>query len=318
MKTLDKSSLRIVFFGTPGFGIPSLNKILSEGYNLVACISQPDKKSGRGHKIKMTPVKEWAKGHGIPCYQPAKISSDEGVSLLNSLNPDLCITAAYGQILSDNVLSVPVFGIYNIHASLLPEYRGSAPINWAIIKGEKESGVTIMKTVRRLDAGDIILQKRTMIGSDETAGELYTRLSILGAEALSDALGLLVSDSIKPVKQDESSSSYFPMFAREFGKIDFNTTCSDIYNFYRGTFPYPGCYFFYKGVKIKVVELSFDRCSHNYNPGMIVKANHKDGIIISCCDGLISIDKIKYPGKGVTDSCSFTLGHELETNYYLE
>lgn len=318
MKALDRSSLRIVFFGTPDFGIPSLNKMLSEGYNLVACISQPDKKSGRGHKIKMTPVKEWAIEHDIPCYQPEKISSDDGVSLLKSLKPDLCITAAYGQILSDKVLSVPVFGIYNIHASLLPAYRGSAPINWAIIKGEKESGVTIMKTVRRLDAGDIILQRRTNIGSDETAGELYTRLSILGADALSEALDLLISDSVNPVKQNESASSYFPMFTKDFGKIDFNTTCSDIYDFYRGTLPYPGCYFFYKGIKIKVVELSFDRCSHNYNPGMIVKANHIDGIIISCCDGLISIDKIKYPGKGVTDSRSFTLGHELETNYYLE
>lgn len=315
---LDKSSLRIVFFGTPDYGIPSLNRMISEGYNLVACISQPDKRAGRGHKIKPTPVKEWSLTHHIPCFQPEKVSSEEGISLLSDLHPDLCITAAYGQILSEKVLSIPTYGIYNIHASLLPEYRGSAPINWAIINGETETGVTIMKTVKILDAGDIIHQKRIKIAPDETAGELYDKLSILGAEALSEALLLLLSDSLMPVKQDESNSSYYPMFSGEFGKINFNATCSDIYNFYRGTFPYPGSYFIYKGIKIKVMGLSFEHCSHSYDPCQIIKANHKDGIVISCIDGFIRLEKIKYPGKGVTDSKSFMLGHEIDINYTLE
>ena len=238
--------------------------------------------------------------------------------MLKELRPDVCVTAAFGQILSEELLSIPKYGVFNVHASLLPELRGSAPIQWAIINGKEKTGVTIMRTAYKLDAGDIITQDELDIPSEMNAGELYDKLSVLGAKTLKKALMALISGEIEYTPQDDEKHTYFPMFKKDFGCIDFSWDCKRVYDFVRGTDPYPGCFIVYDGMRIKVKKVSFDICSHKYAFGEIVCADRKEGFKVAARDGIVSLLEIQCPGKKAVLAKDYFLGNSICTGTVLE
>ena len=234
--------MRIVFMGTPEFAVPSLRALLDNGYEVVGAITQPDRPAGRGHKLTPCPVKLLAQERGVPVYQFEKIKNQEGVDCLRALKPELVVTAAFGQLLSKEILEIPQYGTVNVHASLLPKYRGSAPINWCILNGEKVAGVTTMLTDIGMDTGDMLLKAQTDIGELETAGELTQRLSEIGAKLLIDTLKFYPHGGLKSVPQNEAESSYQPMLTKEMGKIDWTRSAQEIACQVRGLNPWPCAY----------------------------------------------------------------------------
>ena len=310
-----KKSSKIVFMGTPDFGVPSLRMLIEEGYNVAGCITQPDRKSGRGNKLTPPPAKICAQDHCIPVYQFEKISSEEGEKFLSELKPDLLITAAFGHILSENILSIPKFGCINVHASLLPKYRGSAPIQWAIINGEVKTGITTMYTVKALDAGDILEQDIVPITPEMTGGELYNELSILGAKTLKRTLKKLEDGTLKRMPQDPAEASYFPMFTKDFWEIDFNKSCRDIINFIRAANPMPGAYVLYNGERIKVYKASIFPLDSSAQPGEVIVADDKNGLLVAASDGVLSLDVIKRSGSKQMNAKDSLRGRKIEPGY---
>ena len=219
--------MRIVFMGTPDFAVPSLKALVEGGYSVVGVVTQPDRPKGRGKKLAMSPVKEYAIQQGIPVLQPERISRDGYEDLLN-LHPDLCVTAAFGQILSQKILDIPPLGTINVHASLLPKHRGSAPIAWAMVQGDKTTGVTTMMTARGIDNGDMLLKAETPIDPAETCGELTARLSEIGAKLLMDTLKALENGTLERIPQDESQMTYDPKLEKDMGVIDWTQDAADI------------------------------------------------------------------------------------------
>ena len=233
---------RVVFMGTPEFAVPSLDALLDAGYEVVGAFTQPDRPSGRGHKLAAFPVKQRALERGVPVYQFERVRGQKGLDTMRALKPDVVVTAAFGQILSKKLLEVPVYGTVNVHASLLPKYRGAAPINWCILEGETVSGVTTMLTDPGIDTGDMLLTRQVEIGENETAGELTLRLSHVGAELLIETLAGYLKGEITPVRQDESQMSHQPMLDKEMGRIDWNRSAREIACQVRGLNPWPVAY----------------------------------------------------------------------------
>ncbi|MCQ2399944.1 MAG: methionyl-tRNA formyltransferase, partial [Clostridia bacterium] len=246
--------MKIVYLGTPDFAVFPLEKIIEAGYDVEAVVTQPDRPVGRKQILTPSPVKDCAIKHGLKVFQYEKIRL-EGVDDLKALKPDLMITCAFGQILSKEILDIPTFGTINIHASLLPKLRGSSPIQWAVINGEKETGVTIMFTDVGVDTGDIVMQKKIEILPDETAGELFDRLSVLGGETVVEALKNIVNGNYTRTPQDHALATHTVMLKKEDGKIDFNRTTDEVYNFIRGMNPWPVAYFYIGGEQIKVFKM---------------------------------------------------------------
>lgn len=235
--------MRLIFMGTPEFAVSSLSRLVADGHTVAAAFTQPDKPAGRGNRLLQPPVKSFALAHGISVFQPARIKTNEEVrATFEAIAPDACIVAAYGKILPEWMLSIPRLGCINVHASLLPAYRGAAPINWAIANGERETGVTIMQMDAGLDTGPMLARRALTIPDDETAAELSTRLASLGAELLSESLPRLELGEIGPVPQDNSEATYAPMLSREDGLIDWSQTATRIANRIRGFQPWPGCH----------------------------------------------------------------------------
>lgn len=232
--------MRIVFMGTPEFAVPSLQALCENGYQVVGVFTQPDRPKGRGNKMTASPVKEYAVSQGIPVYQPLRIRRD-GVEDLKALAPDLCVTAAFGQILSQEILDIPPMGNINVHASLLPRHRGSAPINWAILQGDKQAGVTTMMMDKGIDTGDMLLKSATDILPGETAGELTQRMSRMGAELLLKTLEELKAGTLVRIPQDESAMTYDPMLDKAMGMVDWSQPAQNIVNRIHGLNPWPGC-----------------------------------------------------------------------------
>ena len=248
--------MRIVFLGTPDFGVPSLKALVEAGHDVVGVFTQPDKPKGRGNKMLPSPVKVCAQGFGIPVFQPVKIRVD-GVEDLRALAPDLCVTAAFGQILSQEVLDIPKIGTVNVHSSLLPKYRGSAPINWAVMEGETVTGVTTMMTDNGLDTGDILLKREVPILPGETAEELTLRLAPIGAELLIETVRRLEAGDCPREKQNEAEASYFPMLKKEMGDIDWNLPAEKIVNLVRGLTPWPGtCFAWGEGETVNCLRMT--------------------------------------------------------------
>lgn len=311
-------NFKIVFMGTPAFAVPSLKMLIREKYNTVAVITQPDRKAGRGHKLTPPPVKAVAEEAGIPVYQFEKIRVPEGVALLKELAPDIMITAAFGHILTEEILAIPNYGCINVHASLLPKLRGAAPIQWAIINGEKKTGVTTMYTALALDAGDILEQESIDIPEEMTAGGLYDKLSILGAEVLEKTLQKLADGTLVRTPQDEAEATYFPMFKRGFGEIDFTKNGSEIRDFVRGTNPAPGAYMMYRDEKIKVYRVAVHQYSGAEPCGTILYADSKRGLGIRSADGMVSIEELKRCGARCMDARDCLCGRPLEVGYVFE
>lgn len=308
---MKKSELKIVFMGTPDFALPSLQMLIDEGFCTAAVFTQPDRQSGRGHKMLPPPVKTLALEFSLPVFQFEKVRTPEGVAALQSLAPDLLITAAYGQILTQEILDIPKMGCINVHASLLPKYRGAAPVQWAVINGEKKTGVTTMMTALALDAGDMLEKDEVPIPDDMTAGELYGQLSRLGAQTLKRTLFKLLEGTLARTPQDETKASYFPMFKKGFGQIDFNRTCMQIRDFVRGTNPQPGAYILYDCHKIKVFKVECGESATAARPGEVLAADAKSGLVVAARKGTVVIKELQWPGKCRTTDREFLCGRSI-------
>ena len=303
--------MRIVFMGTPEFAVPCLRELITRKHEIAAVVTQPDRAKGRGNKLAASPVKVLANEVGIPVYQPEKIKTGEFIGVLRGLAPEVIIVVAFGQILSQEILDIPPQGCINLHASLLPKYRGAAPINWCIINGDKTTGVTSMYMDIGLDTGDIILKKEIEIGENENAGELHDRLSELGASALSETMELLISGKIERIPQNNEEATYAPIMTKELGRIDWSKDASDIRNLIRGTYPWPGAFSSYNGKIFKV--LSSQALNHNMNNdnyGCISRVN-KDSIIVSCGSGSLKILELQFENEKRMSAEAYLRGHEM-------
>ncbi len=293
---MNKEDLRIVFMGTPEFAVPSLKMLIEEGYPVCADVTQADRPKGRGHKLVPPPVKVLAEEHGIPVMQPEKVARD-GFEELKALGANLFITAAFGQILTQDVLDLPEYGTINVHGSLLPKYRGAAPIEWAVINGEPEAGVTTMYTVRAIDAGDMLLKDAVEITENMTGGELREKLSEVGAVTLKRTMEALTAGTLAAVPQDEAESTYYPIPDRELACIDWSKSTKEIRNLVRGLNPAPMAYTFTDGQKVKVFEIGFAECADgSQEPGSILVKDPKKGLIVRTGDGAAEILRLQFPG----------------------
>ena len=302
--------MRIVFLGTPDFGVPSLKALVEAGHDVVGVFTQPDKPKGRGNKMLPSPVKVCAQGFGIPVFQPVKIRVD-GVNNLRELRPDLCVTAAFGQILSQEVLDIPKIGTVNVHSSLLPKYRGSAPINWAVMEGETVTGVTTMMTDKGLDTGDILLKREVPILPGETAEELTLRLAPIGAELLIETVRRLEAGDCPREKQNEAEASYFPMLKKEMGDIDWNLPAEKIVNLVRGLTPWPGtCFIWGEGETVKVWKAETAE-NPGFTPGTIIAADAKQGLIIAAGENAVRVMELQAPSGKRMNARDYLRGHPV-------
>ena len=309
--------MRIVFMGTPDFAVPSLRALLDNSYQVVGVFCQPDRPKGRGHKLAACPVKETAVAAGIPVFQPERIKRAEGVEALKSLAPDLCVTAAFGQLLSQEILDVPRLGTINVHASLLPRHRGSAPINWCVMMGEKTTGITTMYTDKGMDTGDMLLKTETPIGETETAGELSDRLSELGAQLLIKTLRELEAGTLKRMPQNPDEATYEPKLDKETGRIDWSRNASEIDCLVRGTTPWPGAFTTADDGVMKIFEVKPLHTAPSGQPGEIIRADAKTGLIVSCGDDDLELCAIQMPGAKRMNAKDYLRGHELQTGMCL-
>ena len=296
--------MRVVFLGTPDFAVPSLERLCLGGYDVVGVVTQPDRPQGRGYRLAPCAVKCCAQKNKLSVYSFNRIRKSSAVQILRDMEPDVMVTAAYGQILSQEVLDVPRLGCINIHASLLPKYRGPAPIQWAVIHGETRTGVTTMMTDIGVDTGDILLQRDTQIGPDETAGELFARLAVLGADLLLETLEQLKHGQIKRMPQKHDEATHFPMLKKEDGRIDWTKSANDIHNLVRGVNPWPGAYCFYDDTPIKIWKTKACDEIPGLPPGGVVCCSDKKGLFISCGEGTLQILELQLAGKKRMDACS--------------
>ena len=307
--------MRIVFMGTPEFAVPTLRALCEHGYEVVGVFTQPDRPKGRGNKLTPSPVKEYALSQGIDVFQPEKIRRD-GVDDLRALAPDLCVTAAFGQILSQEILDIPPMGSVNVHASLLPRHRGSAPINWAILQGDRQAGVTTMMMARGIDTGDMLMKAATDILPGETAGELTSRLSEIGASLLLDTLRGMESGEVKPIPQDESQMTYDPMLTKQMGVIDWTEPAEAIVNRIHGLNPWPGCSTAIQGGRLKLLRAKTAEGSGA--PGEILTADVKAGLVIACGSGAAEIVQLQAPGGKPMNARDYLRGHVLPVGTVLK
>ena len=303
--------MRVVFMGTPDIAATCLKKILADGFDVVGVYTQPDRPKGRGMKMVFPPVKEVALAAGIPVFQPENFRADEDVAALADLKPDLIAVVAYGRILPQRVLDIPPKGCINIHASVLPKYRGSAPYQWAVLDGLTETGVSAMYLCAQMDAGDVIDVAKTPIGENETAGELLDRLAVLGADLLSETLGKLAKGPVEATRQDESQVSYAPMLDKSICPIDWNKTAQQIHNQVRGLHPWPVATMELQGTKFKVHETVVVEGNHNKTPGEVI-ALTKTGLQMACGEGIIEIRSLQAEGGKRMAAPDYFRGHPLK------
>lgn len=303
--------MRILFMGTPDFAVASLRRLVEDGHEICGVITQPDKPKNRGHKMQPTPVKEYALTKRLEVYQPLKAKDGEAMGIVESLNPELIVVAAYGKVLPEELLNYPKYGSINVHSSLLPAYRGAAPINWAILDGLEKTGVTIMYMAKELDAGDIILQKTTAIGESEDALALTTRLAELGAEALSEAVVALGNGTATRTPQEHEKHTYASMLSREMSTIDWTRSAREINCQVRGLIPWPCASAELAGTKFKVYQTVVGS-ETDKAPGTILSASKK-GIEVACGDGRsLLITELQAEGGKRMAAAAYLLGHPIE------
>ena len=301
--------MRVVFMGTPDIAATCLKKILADGFEVVGVYTQPDRPKGRGMKMVYSPVKEVALAAGIPVFQPENFREEESVQRLRDLQPDICTVVAYGRILPQKVLDVPKRGCINIHASILPKYRGSAPYQWAVLDGLEETGVTAMYLTREMDAGDIIDVSRTPIGENETAGELLDRLAVLGAGLLSKTLSRFAQGEVKGMAQDASQVSYAPMLDKSMSPIDWTKTAQQVHNHVRGLHPWPVATTEIQGKLFKVHATRVAEGSGE--PGQILGLS-KTGLLVACGEGAVEILSLQAEGGKRMSAPDYFRGHPLQ------
>ena len=303
--------MRVVFMGTPDIAATCLKKILADGFDVVGVYTQPDRPKGRGMKMVYSPVKEVALSHDLPVYQPESFRDADAVQQLAALQPDVVAVVAYGRILPQRVLDIPPRGCINIHASLLPAYRGSAPYQWAVLDGLQETGVSAMYLCAQMDAGDVIDVAKTPIGENETAGELLDRLAVLGADLLSKTLRGLESGLLPATKQDESRVSYAPMLDKSICPIDWNKSAQAIHNHVRGLHPWPVATMELQGTKFKVHATRVIAGEHQLAPGSVI-ALTKTGLQMACGEGILEILSLQADGGKRMAAPDYFRGHPLQ------
>jgi len=303
------TGLRIIFMGTPEFACPTLRVLIDRGEQVVAVVTQPDRPKGRGQQTLPPPVKLLAEQHGIPVYQPVKVRHPEAIEAIRALNPDLIVVVAFGQILPKALLEIPGHGCINVHASLLPRYRGAAPLNWCIINGETETGVTTMMMDVGLDTGDMLLKRSTPIDPDEDTSSLHDRLSGIGARLLAETLDRLAAGELVAERQDDALTCYAPMLKKEDGLIDWEKDAQSIKNLVRGMTPWPGAYSMLDEKLLKVFRVQ--TASASGAPGEVVSAG-RDGIEVACGAGSIVIHELQLEGKKRLPAAEFLAGCKLQ------
>ena len=303
--------MRILFMGTPEFAVEQLKRLVETGHEICGVFTQPDKPKNRGMKMTFSPVKEYALTHGLEVYQPTKMRDGNALAIVRELQPELIVVAAYGRILPEDILTLPPFGSINVHSSVLPKYRGAAPINWAILDGQKETGVTIMYMTRDLDAGDIVCSKKTDIMPDEDAQELTHRLALLGADALEDAIEKIADGTAVRTPQDHSASTYAPMLSKDLSPMDWTRSAQALHDQVRGLIPWPCASMELGGKKVKVFKTRMGG-EINAAAGTILTAG-KQGLEIACGDGhSLWILELQAEGGKRIMSADYLRGHPVE------
>ncbi len=303
--------MRILFMGTPEFAVEQLKRLVETGHEICGVFTQPDKPKNRGMKMTFSPVKEYALTHGLEVYQPTKMRDGNALAIVRELQPELIVVAAYGRILPEDILTLPPFGSINVHSSVLPKYRGAAPINWAILDGQKETGVTIMYMTRDLDAGDIVCSKKTDIMPDEDARELTHRLALLGADALEDAIEKIADGTAVRTPQDHSASTYAPMLSKDLSPMDWTRSAQALHDQVRGLIPWPCASMELGGKKVKVFKTRMGG-EINATAGTILTAG-KQGLEIACGDGhSLWILELQAEGGKRMMSADYLRGHPVE------
>lgn len=305
--------MRILFMGTPEYATASLKRLAEDGHDICGVFTQPDKPKNRGMKLTFSPVKEYAITINSPVYQPLKVKDGEALRIVEELSPDLIVVAAYGKILPEDILNYPQYGSINVHSSLLPKYRGAAPINWAILNGEEETGVSIMYMAKELDAGDIISQVSTGIDPEEDAQMLTARLAALGAEALSNTVEALAAGSAVRIPQEESAHTYAPMLTRELSPIDWSRSAHEINCQIRGLIPWPAASTdVITGTPMKVFRSQESGETTEKRPGTILSADRK-GIAIACGDSkVLYLTEIQAQGGKRMIASDYLRGHPIQ------
>lgn len=302
--------MKLIYMGTPDFAVDSLEAIIEAGHEVAAVVTQPDKQKGRGREVQMTPVKECALKHGIPVLQPAKIREPEVVKELQKYSADLFVVAAFGQLLTEEILKMPKFGCVNIHASLLPSYRGAAPIQWVIINGEEKTGITIMQMAKGLDTGDMLMKKEIVIDQKETGESLHNKLRKTAAELIVEALPQIEAKALKAKKQDESLVCLAPRLTKSMGLIDWSKDAVSIERLIRGLNSWPSAYTMYHGRTLKIWEADVVLSEEADEPGRVISKS-KEFFDVAAGRDIIRIRSLQLEGKKKVSAKDFLLGYEI-------
>lgn len=302
--------MNIVFMGTPDFAASILKSIYEAGHNITAVVTQPDKPKGRGKEMAVSAVKEYALSVGLPVFQPERIKAEDSVAKLREFPADIFVVAAFGQILSKEILEMPKYGCINAHASLLPKYRGASPIQWAIMKGESESGVTMMQMDEGLDTGDMLTKVVVPITNEDTGESLHDKLSEAGAKLCVETLELIEAGNITPVKQPKECDSYAKLLNKQMGELDFTKSASELELLVRAFTPWPGTYTHIDGKMLKVLSAYVIDDNVSKNPGTIIKVSG-DGLEIACGSGILVATKVQLEGKKKMSVHDFLLGYKI-------
>ena len=303
--------LRLVFMGTPEFAVPALQALLESEDTVVGVVCQPDKPAGRRLDLHAPPVKDCAHAHAVPVFQPPKIRTPEALEHLRGWRPDLIVVAAYGKIIPKTMLDLPPCGCINIHASLLPKYRGAAPMQWAIAQGETHSGITIMQVSEELDAGDILLQKSVALRPDETGGSLHDTLAALGAQALLEALTLFKQDKLVATPQDQAAVTYAPLLKKEDGEIDWTRSAVSLERRIRAFHPWPSSYTWLGNKRLKILAAHLSTAEATVAPGTILNRQDK-ALSVATGQGSLTLDRVQLEGKKALPIAAFLAGHDLK------
>ena len=309
--------MKILFMGTPDIASGCLEKLIEKKYDVIGVVTQPDKQVGRGKKIVFSPVKQVAIENNLPVYQPVKAKEESFVKEIKDLNPDVIVVVAYGQLLSKEFLNIPKYGCVNVHVSLLPKYRGAAPINWVIINGEEKTGVSTMFMDEGLDSGDIILQSEFKLDDEITAGELHDWMTLEGSKVLCETLDLIKEGKAPRTPQNHDELSYAPIMDKNLGHVDFSKTAKEIHNLVRGVNPWPSAYTTYMDKKMKIWKTKVLDEKSTKEPGIILKVD-KEGIKVSTKDKVILITEIQMPNKKRMEVKEFIKGNSLEEGTVLQ
>ena len=309
--------MRVIFMGTPDFAVPSLEALLTK-HEVVLVVTQPDKPKGRGKKMVPTPVKACALEHGIPVLQPEKVKEPEFVEQLRSYEPDLIAVTAFGQILSEPILEMPKYGCINVHGSLLPKYRGAAPMQWSIIDGEKVTGITTMYMAKGLDSGDMLLKAEVVITDEDTFATIHDKMAVTGANLLLDTLDQLEAGTLERIPQDHDAATYAPMITKETGHIDWSKNRQDIINLIRGLNPVPAAYTIYEEEVLKIFGAVISDVQADGAANGEIVAVVKKGFVVKCGDGCLLITEVQARGGKRMMTDAYLRGHAMKEGILLQ